>query len=680
MKKVLIFSGTTEGRILAKWLCEKNIACDVCVATEYGKTVMEQDPLCKVRSGRMSKEDMQALYQSENYLAVIDATHPYASAVTDTIIDSLNGQKIPYFRLERDTESNLSLEENNRQFLSYASMTECIAYLKQTEGNILLTTGSKELALFCEEESLKNRIFVRVLPVKESMDICYSLGLDAKQIIGMQGPFTQETNIALIHQYEIAHLVTKQSGTIGGMDEKLAAVSETGILCHMVHRPAQKYEIEFLGMNEVKAKLCELLGMETAVKEDVRLYITLAGIGMDGCKDLTETLRREIERADYIFGAQRMIEPFHPKKEKFPYYKKEEILECLEKIKAKEKNDENILILFSGDTGFYSGCEKLYRALIDEGYSSVKILPGISSIQALAARIGVFWQDATIVSAHGVEENVWKSRMSHALKAGEKVFFLTSGAEDATKICALIKMVCGKNGRVWIGKNLGSNNETVTNIDLNAIPDSLESGLYVGFALEDTKKNTVITPHCTDDAFLRENVPMTKEEIRAISICKLGLCKNSVVYDIGCGTGSISCEIAMLSPEIKVYAMDCNENAVALTKKNCEKHMLYNIEVIQGKAPEILETLPKADYAFIGGSSGNLLQILDALYRINPSMRVVVNAVSLETISNMQQAMSKFKLRDVDICQLSLAKAKELGAHQLMMANNPVYIYSFYFS
>lgn len=680
MKKVLIFSGTTEGRRLAEWLCDKSIPCDVCVATEYGKMVMKPDALCQIRSGRMSKEDMQALYQSQQYFAVVDATHPYASTVTDTILDSLKGQhKLPYFRLERNTKSNVE-RTDEKQFFSYASINECIAYLKQTKGNILLTTGSKELSSFCEVEELKNRIFARVLPVRESMEICYSLGLDGKHIIGMQGPFSVDTNVALIQQYQIAHLVTKQSGAIGGMDEKLDAVQKTKIACHIIRRPSQKQQMIFYSMDEVKNKLCELLGIKETEGESANFHITLAGIGMDGKEDVTEALKKELECADYIFGAKRMIEQFRPKKEKFPYYRKEEILQCLETIKEQELGKKKVLILFSGDTGFYSGCEKLYQALIQGGYSKVKILPGVGSIQAFAARIGISWQDATIVSAHGVEQNIWKSKLSHGLKEGDKIFFLTSGGEDVKEICALVKKIRGTDSRVWLGKNLGLQTQRITAVDFNEALDYFEPGLYVGFVFADTRVRRIMTPHLKDDAFIREKVPMTKQEVRALSICKLALSKDSVVYDIGCGTGSISCEIAMLSPDIKVYALDTEKAAITLTRKNCKKHMLYNVEVVEGKAPEILEILPRASHAFIGGSSGNLFEIIEALYQKNPSMRVVINAVSLDTISRMHQVIEHYQLKDVDICQMSLSKAKELGTHQLMMANNPVYIYSFNFA
>lgn len=188
-----------------------------------------------------------------------------------------------------------------------------------------------------------------------------------------------------------------------------------------------------------------------------------------------------------------------------------------------------------------------------------------------------------------------------------------------------------------------------------------------------------LTPYLRDEDFIRDKIPMTKEEVRHISVCKLGLTEDAVVYDVGAGTGSIAVEIANLSAEIQVFAIETAPEAVSLIRKNVEKFGLFNVEVVEAIAPEGLEALPVPSHAFIGGSKGNLKAILDTLYAKNPQMRIVMNAVSLEAIVQMQQALSFFQVKDLDITQMSVSKAKELGDYHLMMANNPVYIYAFTF-
>jgi len=193
-------------------------------------------------------------------------------------------------------------------------------------------------------------------------------------------------------------------------------------------------------------------------------------------------------------------------------------------------------------------------------------------------------------------------------------------------------------------------------------------------------EDKIITPGILDSEFIRGNVPMTKEEVRAASISKLRLKKDSVVYDIGSGTGSVSVEIARLSKGIKVFAVDSNPEAAELTKKNLEKFALKNAEAVQGEAPFALEPLPFPTHAFIGGSGGNLIEILDVLKRKNPKIRVVLNAVTLESISKIDEIIKFYSLTDYEIVQFFITKAQKIGSHNLFKSNNPVVVFSFSFS
>ena len=192
-------------------------------------------------------------------------------------------------------------------------------------------------------------------------------------------------------------------------------------------------------------------------------------------------------------------------------------------------------------------------------------------------------------------------------------------------------------------------------------------------------KKSVITPNLSDSDFIRGSLPMTKEEVRFVSVCKLHLEKNSVVYDIGSGTGSVAVEIARLSPDISVYAVEVEADGIELIKTNAQKFGCDNIHVVQNLAPEGFDELPSPTHAFIGGSKGKLKEILATLREKNPRMRVVITAVSLETLAEIQSALKTFSVTDDEIIQLSVSRAEKAGSHSLLKAQNPVFICSFTF-
>lgn len=194
------------------------------------------------------------------------------------------------------------------------------------------------------------------------------------------------------------------------------------------------------------------------------------------------------------------------------------------------------------------------------------------------------------------------------------------------------------------------------------------------------KTEDCITPFISDQDFIRTDIPMTKQEVRELSICRLHLAADSVMYDIGCGTGSVSVEAGRLSKKIRVFALDSNPAAVKLTEENVRKFGLENISVIEKCAPSGLEDLPPADSAFIGGSRGHLKEILQSLYKKNPSMRVVINAISLEALSQIQTSLKDFPVSNFELVQLSVTKAEKAGDYHLLKAQNPVFIFSFDFS
>lgn len=772
MKKVLIYAGTTEGRELAQELARERIYCDISVATEYGRQIMDEkiSPYICILQGRMTAEQMRLKCENEQYLAVVDATHPFATEVSVNIRESLMGLDIPYFRLgrekipgeegerqagERQAGEQQAEEQNYMARKYFQNTAACVEALKKTEGTIFLTTGSKELSAFCREETIRKRLVVRVLPRMESLQECVRNGLEGRQIIAMQGPFSKEMNLAMIRQYQASVLVTKESGKTGGEDTKLAAAGEAQIPSYIILRPDEKTPVT--DMDEVLEQLRRLESVtdpsrkktqegqdlfdlyntkteevvyqkvhecqenkeqEKKQEQQRNLQITLAGIGMGAEALLTEEVRNRIAEADYVFGAKRMVQSIKKlckqNAKTYNCYLSKDIIPLIENI---HENSAKIVILFSGDTGFYSGCEKLYNELCKhKGMGKAEVLPGISSLSVLSARTGISWQDAKILSTHGVEPALWKSRLLDAAKHEKKTFFLTSGMADVEEIGNLLSSEFAKeewkNLKIYLGYQLSYPQEWVRcltvdelcklmNRDHNdgwqdglqnslqenpqdqlqdQLQDKPEEGLYAGMLINEQPKKHRLTPGYPDDMFIRGQVPMTKEEVRSVSICKLHLTEDAVVYDIGSGTGSVSVEIAALSPRVQVYAMEVNGEAVSLLEENCKQFGLHNVRCIRTKAPDGLEDLPVATHAFIGGSKGNLREILWTLYRKNNHMRIVVNAVSMETICQMQELLKELPVEQEEILQLSVTKTKQLGGYHMLQAANPVYIYAFTFA
>lgn len=237
MKHFLIFAGTTEGRELTEFFAtQKDILVTVCTATEYGGELMPLHPSVTVISKRLDEEEMVDLMKEKHFDRVYDATHPYAVIVSQNVKAAAKKVGLTYHRIVRPVQEFESME--NVVFVS--SMKEAVAYLKTTNGNILCTTGSKELAALCGIPDYRERVFARIIPNPEMVAHCYELGFQGKHLICMQGPFSEELNVALIHQFGIKYLLTKDSGKAGGFLEKVESAEKTGTKLVIIGRPVEE--------------------------------------------------------------------------------------------------------------------------------------------------------------------------------------------------------------------------------------------------------------------------------------------------------------------------------------------------------------------------------------------------------------------------------------------------------
>ena len=238
MKNYLIFAGTTEGRQLTEFFLKQNVLLTVCTATEYGKILLPEHPNLTVLSKRMDADEMYDYMTAHSFDGVFDATHPYAVIVSENIKAASRKAALTYYRILRPKDEL----EDNKNIVYVDSMEEAVSYLSHTEGNILTTTGSKELAKFCQLPHYKERIYARILSNPEMVAESFRLGFQGKHLICMQGPFSEELNTALIHQYDISYVVTKNSGKLGGFMEKVNSARQTNTTLIIIGRPKEETE------------------------------------------------------------------------------------------------------------------------------------------------------------------------------------------------------------------------------------------------------------------------------------------------------------------------------------------------------------------------------------------------------------------------------------------------------
>lgn len=262
--RLIVFSGTSDGSNLCKWLCENNISADVYVATEYGEQVMPKMNGITVHIGRLDKSQMCEIF-NQNTL-VIDATHPYASEVTKNIKSACDEQNATYLRLLRKGICPDS------DVITVKDTESAVNWLCNTSGNVLLTTGSKELEAYTKIPDYQNRLFIRVLPTASVIEKCEALGFKGSHIIAMQGPFSHEMNVAMLKQTKCEILVTKDTGKSGGFLEKQQAVKQVNAKMLMINRPTEEDGFDF---EQIKSEILNIYNKEAQYPR-FPLFISLA--------------------------------------------------------------------------------------------------------------------------------------------------------------------------------------------------------------------------------------------------------------------------------------------------------------------------------------------------------------------------------------------------------------------
>jgi len=388
--------------------------------------------------------------------------------------------------------------------------------------------------------------------------------------------------------------------------------------------------------------------------------VTVIGTGA-GENTLTPEARAALKDAEVLIGASGVLEQYNDdSKPAYPYYYSDDIARVI-----KSETAERYAVLVSGDVGFYSGAAGLREALED---CEVSYIPGVSTVNVFFAKLGFAWQYAAFVSMHGrnmnIADTVRRNRLTFCL-AGSNV----------NEIGEILIGTGLKHVKVYVGENFGKPDESVYETNVENIAQgkypSLTVLLFVNEIFDNTSRSGI-----SDESFTRlPGIPMTKSETRALILAKLNLSPTDICWDVGAGTGSVTVEMAFSLYCGHVYAVERREDAIELIEKNRAAFHLGNITTVRGEAPAALESLPTPDAVFIGGSGGNIEGIISAVLHKNPKARIVLAAITLETISSALAALTKAGL-EPEIVQQSISRGKKAGKSYLMEALNPVTIIS----
>ncbi len=453
MCKILIFGGTTEGRILAEYCHEQRIHAWVSVATGYGEMVLPESKYLHIQKSPMDACQMEDFIREKKITLVLDATHPYAAVVSQNILTSCQKAEIRHIRVLRESSEDF---ERKGSIVWVDSVEEAVFYLDKQTGNVLVTTGSKELSSYTAMNFWEERIYARVLPALSVIFACEQIGIKGNHLIGMQGPFSVEMNRAMIKQYDIRYLVTKEAGNAGGFPEKMGAAAECGITTVVVGRPVKE---DGITTEEAMEVLKRWKTVEGPAIPPEKKSISLIGVGMGGQDQMTVGAWKALQNCDVVFGAERMLlETSHaaPKARKIPFYLSKDILPWL----TNHGECRRIGILYSGDTGFYSGAKKMAESLSREPYRleyEMSVFPGISSVSYLCSRLNTGWEDVRLLSLHGRECDIIEE-----LKKNSRVFALLDGTHTVKSLCTLLEEQGFDHVKISVGERLSYSDERIT--------------------------------------------------------------------------------------------------------------------------------------------------------------------------------------------------------------------------
>jgi precorrin-6Y C5,15-methyltransferase (decarboxylating) len=394
--------------------------------------------------------------------------------------------------------------------------------------------------------------------------------------------------------------------------------------------------------------------------------IYLVGAGMAGWEGFSAKALEIIGKAEVLIGHQRHLDIF-------PDFVGQKIVlgELSELLEFLQKTDRRVAVLASGDPTFFGISRFLLRNLPKD---RIEIFTNVTSMQYAFSRIKEPWDDAIFVSAHG--------RGMHAavdkIVSAEKACILTDKVNTPAAIAAELIARGAEGYEAWLCEDLGLPSEKFTRSDVRGLLELNPSELNILILIRTYEPNLVHYPliGIDDDEFQTSKKLITKQEVRAVTLAKLQLQDDLVMWDIGAGSSSVSIEASNLIPNGRIFAIERNPQCIGFINENLKKFCTRNVKLIEAYAPEGLEDLPDPDRVFIGGAGGQLEEIIDAVdKRLKPEGVIVLNAVTLDTLTKAVEYLEDHGYTVEATC-VNIAKTRNLTEYKMFEAQNPVYIIS----
>lgn len=410
--------------------------------------------------------------------------------------------------------------------------------------------------------------------------------------------------------------------------------------------------------------------------------VTIIGAGPGNPDLLSRAALDAIDIADVVIGAHRALAGIDvpPDVVRCELVKTADIVAALTDAASWQR----AAVVMTGDVGLFSGARRLVEALSGNAQVDVRVIPGISSASYLAARLARPWQDWRFASAHGVACDI----VAEAERAGE-LFLVTSGGEDPSRLSGELVQAGFGDARVTVAERLSYPDERITcataseiagqtfdDLNVMLIDFAGGAGSPAGASRAASSRWPYASSGIPDELFIRGDVPMTKQEVRAVALAKLRITATDTVWDVGAGTGSVSIEAALVARAGSVWAVERNAAGVRLIRENADAFGCGNVHAVPGVAPEALVKLPVPDAVFVGGSAGELPSIVEAALEKNSQVRLCVPCVTVETLTEACALLSGSRFKGFEACQVSAARAEAVGSHHLMKAQNPVFLVS----
>jgi len=392
--------------------------------------------------------------------------------------------------------------------------------------------------------------------------------------------------------------------------------------------------------------------------------ILIVGVGGDGPVGLSAKIQARIAAADQLWGGKRVLGLWQDfEGEKRPLSNIPDMISALT-----QRGETQVVILASGDPGFYGIAGTLLRHFEP---NELEIVPHVGSLQQAFARCGLVWQDAVLTSVHGRS----LAELLGLAKRAPKIGVLTDHKHTPTKIAETMLAAGLPDCRAIVAENVGLAEERIVDTRLALLSGQSFAQLNVLLLVQDPdwQPAPAFAPR-PEAAYAHRRGLITKQDVRALSLARLALRETDVVWDVGAGSGAVSVEMAELAWRGQVFAVEHDVENLGYIRQNVARYGTLNVEVVAGRAPQMLRDLPAPDAVFIGGTGGAMRKILTLIDGVKrPFCRIVVNVATLENLSSALETMRKLGWH-ADVTQAAISQSKPIGGMIRLVPLNPIFI------